>query len=30
MKIKIKITGSKVHNVGYVYFLMINAIDMGL
>jgi acylphosphatase len=30
MKIKIKITGPKVHDVGYVYFLMINAIDMGL
>ncbi len=30
MKIKIKITGPKVHDVGYRYFLMTNAIDMGL
>jgi acylphosphatase len=30
MKIKIKITGSKVHDVGYRYFLMSNAIDLGL
>lgn len=30
MKIKIKITGPKVHDVGYRYFLMSNAIDMGL
>jgi len=30
MKIKIKITGSKVHGVGYRYFLMSNAIDLGL
>lgn len=30
MKIKVKITGSKVHDVGYRYFLMSNAIDMGL
>jgi acylphosphatase len=30
MKIKIKITGPKVHNVGYRYFLMSTAIDMGL
>lgn len=30
MKLKVKITGSKVHDVGYRYFLMTNAIDMGL
>jgi len=30
MKIKIKITGRKVHDVGYRYFLMSNAIDLGL
>jgi acylphosphatase len=30
MKVKIKITGSKVHDVGYRYFLMSNAIDLGL
>ncbi len=30
MKIKIKITGSKVHDVGYRYFLMSNAMDLGL
>ena len=30
MKLKIKITGPKVHDVGYRYFLMSNAIDMGL
>ena len=30
MKLKIKITGPKVHDVGYRYFLMRNAIDMGL
>ena len=30
MKLKIKITGPKVHEVGYRYFLMSNAIDMGL
>jgi acylphosphatase len=30
MKIKIKITGPKVHDVGYRYFLMNTAIDMGL
>ncbi len=30
MKQKIKITGPKVHEVGYRYFLMSNAIDMGL
>ena len=30
MKIKIKITGPKVHDVGYRYFLMSAAIDMGL
>ena len=30
MKIKIKITGPKVHDVGYRYFLMSTAIDMGL
>ena len=30
MKIKIKITGSRVHDVGYRYFLMSNAIDLGL
>ena len=30
MKLKIKITGPKVHDVGYRYFLMSMAIDMGL
>jgi acylphosphatase len=30
MKLKVKITGPKVHDVGYRYFLMSNAIDMGL
>lgn len=30
MKLKIKITGPKVHEVGYRYLLMSNAIDMGL
>ncbi|MFZ2471782.1 MAG: acylphosphatase [Methanothrix sp.] len=30
MKLKIKIIGTKVHEVGYRYFLMSNAIDMGL
>lgn len=30
MKLKIKITGPKVPDVGYRYFLMNNAIDMGL
>ena len=30
MKIKIKITGPKVHDVGYRYFLMSNAMDLGL
>ena len=30
MKLKVKITGQKVHDVGYRYFLMSNAIDMGL
>jgi len=30
MKLKIKITGPKVHEVGYRYFLMSNAIDMSL
>lgn len=30
MKLKVKITGSKVHDVGYRYFLMSNAIDQGL
>lgn len=30
MKLKIKITGPKVHDVGYRYFLRRNAIDMGL
>jgi len=30
MKLKIKIAGPKVHEVGYRYFLMSNAIDMGL
>ena len=29
MKLKIKITGPKVHDVGYRYFLMSMAIDMG-
>jgi len=30
MKIKIKITGPNVHDVGYRYLLMSNAIDLGL
>jgi acylphosphatase len=30
MKLKIKIIGPKVHDVGYRYFLMSNAIDIGL
>ena len=30
MKLKVKITGPKVHDVGYRYFLMSNAIDTGL
>jgi len=30
MKLKIKIAGPKVHDVGYRYFLMSNAIDLGL
>jgi acylphosphatase len=30
MKLKIKITGPKVHDVGYRYFLMSNTIDTGL
>ena len=30
MKLKIKIAGPKVHDVGYRYFLMSTAIDMGL
>jgi len=30
MKLKIKIMGPKVHDVGYRYFLMSNAIDLGL
>jgi len=30
MKLKVKITGPKVHDVGYRYFLMSNAIDLGL
>jgi acylphosphatase len=30
MKLKVKITGPKVHDVGYRYFLMSNAIDWGL
>ena len=30
MKLKIKIAGLKVHDVGYRYFLMSNAIDLGL
>ena len=30
MKLMIKITGPKVHDVGYRYFLMSNAIDIGL
>jgi len=30
MKLKIKITGPKVHEVGYRYFLMSNAMDLGL
>jgi acylphosphatase len=30
MKLKIKIAGQKVHDVGYRYFLMSNAIDLGL
>jgi acylphosphatase len=30
MKLKVKITGHKVHDVGYRYFLMSNAMDIGL
>jgi acylphosphatase len=30
MKLKVKITGPKVHDVGYRYFLMSSAIDLGL
>jgi len=30
MNLKIKITGPKVYAVGYQYFLMSNAIDLGL
>ena len=30
MKLKIMIAGQKVHDVGYRYFLMSNAIDLGL
>lgn len=30
MKLKVKIASPKVHDVGYRYFLMSNAIDMGL
>ena len=30
MKLKIKIAGQRVHDVGYRYFLMSNAIDLGL
>ena len=30
MKLKVKIVGPKVHDVGYRYFLMSNAIDIGL
>jgi len=30
MKLKVKIIGPKVHDVGYRYFLMSNAIDLGL
>ena len=30
MKLKITITGENVHNVGYRYFLMTSAIDLGL
>ncbi|VVB70074.1 Acylphosphatase [uncultured archaeon] len=30
MKLKVKITGPNVHNVGYRYFLMSNAMDEGL
>lgn len=30
MKLKVKIAGLKVHDVGYRYFLMSNAIDLGL
>jgi hypothetical protein len=30
MKLKVKIAGHKVHDVGYRYFLMSNAIDIGL
>lgn len=30
MKIKVKITGSKVHDAGYRYVLMSNATDIGL
>jgi hypothetical protein len=30
MKIQIKIIGPKIHDVSYRYFLMSNAIDLGL
>jgi len=30
MKLKVRITGPKVHDVGYRYFLMNNAFDLGL
>lgn len=30
MKLKVKITGPNVHDLGYRYFLMSNAIDLGL
>jgi len=30
MKLKVKITGPRVHDVGYRYFLMSNAMDLGL
>jgi acylphosphatase len=30
MKLKVRITGPRVHDVGYRYFLMSNAMDLGL
>jgi len=30
MKIKVRIAGPRAHDVGYRFFLMSNAIDMGL
>lgn len=30
MKLKVEIIGPKIHDVGYRYFMMSNAIDLGL